>query len=255
MSKGRGSEARRVLERTVDPRSADSVMAQIQDSLRHEKGGFREVVAPEFRPALLIGICLALFQQFSGINAIMYYAPGIFESIGAETNAAFRSAAAIGGVNLAFTFVAIWLVDRVGRKALMMGGSLVQAAALAAVAWLYVAGGSSVLLLVFVLIFIAAFASAMGPIVWIVISEIFPNKVRGRAMTVAVFALWTACYVVSQTYPMLVERVGNAPTFQIYSLVSLLTFLFVWAYVPETKGRTLEEIEASWLARKQPASE
>lgn len=275
MNRSRPAEARAVLERVQDRQAVDVVLSQIQDSLRHEKGNFREVFAPEFRPALLIGICLALFQQCSGINVIMYYAPEIFKSIGAEADSAFRQAVVIGAVNLAFTFVAIWLVDRVGRKALMLVGSLVQAVALGAVGWLYYVGesgsstfsiggievsawfhhegGSSMLLLVFILVYVAAFAATMGPVVWIVIAEIFPNKVRGRAMTLATFALWTACYLMSQTYPMLVESdiIGNAATFWIYGAVSLLTVAFVWGYVPETKGRTLEEIEASWLARRR----
>jgi len=249
LAKGRASEARGVLERVMDRVSAESVQTQIQDSLRREEGTFREVIAPQFRPALVIGVCLALFQQFSGINAVMYYAPEIFKDIGAGANAAFRHAVVIGAVNLAFTFVAIWLVDRLGRKTLMLAGSLVQAAALIVIGWLYYAGGSSVLLLVLVLVYVAAFAAAMGPVVWIVISEIFPNKIRGRAMTVATFVLWAACYVVSQSYPMLVERVGNAPTFWAYGAVSLATFAFVRRYVPETKGRTLEAIEAGWLQR------
>ncbi|MBN2578595.1 MAG: sugar porter family MFS transporter [Pirellulales bacterium] len=254
MARGRRDRAKDVLERIVDPDSAGLVLAQIEDSLRHETGGFREVIAPEFRPALLIGICLALFQQFSGINAILYYAPEIFKAIGAEASSAFRQAVVIGAVNFSFTFVAIWLVDRLGRKTLMLGGSLLQAAALAAVGWIYYVNGSNALLLVFVLIYVAAFCAAMGPVVWIVISEIFPNKVRGRAMTVATFALWTACYLVSQTYPMLVKQIGNAPTFQIYSILSLLTFCFVWSSVPETKGRTLEEIEAAWLQQRPSSS-
>jgi MFS transporter, SP family, arabinose:H+ symporter len=250
MAKGRSSEARTILNRIMDSASAGAVQSQVQDSLRHEEGSFREVVAPEFRPALVIGVSLAVFQQFSGINAIMYYAPEIFKDIGAEASSAFRQAVVIGAVNLVFTLVAVWLVDRLGRKALMLAGSLVQAVALAAVGCLYYKGGSSTLLLVFVLIYVAAFAAAMGPVVWIVIAEIFPNKIRGRAMTVATFVLWTACYIVSQTFPMLVKRVGSAPTFWMYTAVSLLTFIFVWAYVPETKGRTLEEIEASWLHRR-----
>jgi len=254
MGKGRNSEARAVLERIVDAQSADAVLAQIRNSLGREEGSFREVFTPEFRPALVVGVCLALFQQFSGINAIMYYAPEIFKDIGAEAGSAFRQAVVIGAVNVVFTLLAVWLVDRLGRKPLMLAGSLVQAAALGAVGWLYYSGGSSTLLLVCVLIYVAAFAAAMGPVVWIVIAEIFPNKVRGRAMTVATFVLWGACYVVSQTYPGLVERIGNAATFWIYGVVSLATFVFVAAYVPETKGRTLEAIEASWLDRNKSSS-
>ncbi|MBN2211817.1 MAG: sugar porter family MFS transporter [Sedimentisphaerales bacterium] len=257
MSKNRLVQAQTVLQRIMNRDRAREVEREIQATLQYEKGDFREVFAPEFRPALIIGVCLALFQQFSGINAVMYYAPSIFRAGGADEQSAFMQAVVIGAVNLIFTGVAIWLVDRRGRKALLLIGALVQTAALGGIGILYYYQGPRILLLACILIYVAAFSMALGPVVWIMIAEIFPNKVRGRAMMVATFVLWGSCYVVSQTFPMLIgsPRIGIAKTFWIYSAVSLLTLIFVWRFVPETKGRTLEEIEAGWLKRSLPASQ
>jgi len=256
MSKARLAEAQHILQRITDRRRAQEIEQQIQATLQHEKGNFSEVFAPEFRPALLIGVCLAVFQQFSGINAVMYYAPSIFKAGGSDDQSAFVQAVVIGAVNLLFTCVAIWQVDRRGRKSLLLIGAMVQTLSLAGIGLLYHYQGPRLVLLVLILIYVAAFAMAMGPVVWILIAEIFPNKVRGRAMTVATFVLWGSCYLVSQTFPMLIgnPRIGSAKTFWMYSAVSLITLVFVWRVVPETKGRTLEEIEAGWLKQSLPAS-
>jgi len=180
----------------------------------------------------------------------MYYAPEIFKSIGAGRDAAFAQTVSIGVVNLLFTFVAVWLADKAGRKALLIGGSLVQVLALAAVGVMFAKGIGGLWLLFFIVLFTAAFASAMGPVPWIVISEIFPTKIRGRAMSMAVLVIWLSCFLVSQTFPVLVDAIGNAKTFWIYALCSLVGLIFVVAWVPETKGKTLEEIEQSWKRTK-----
>jgi SP family arabinose:H+ symporter-like MFS transporter len=193
-----------------------------------------------------VGVLLAVFQQFSGINAIMYYAPEIFKAAGSSTDSAFRQTVTVGAINLVFTFVAIGFVDKMGRRPLLIIGTLLQTLALGLVGYAFATGHKGDLLQIGILMFVAAFAMAMGPVAWIVNSEIFPNKLRGRAMSVAVFTLWLACYAVSQTFPMLLERFGPAATFWIYAACSLLSTVFVIALVPETKGRTLEDIEAGW---------
>jgi SP family arabinose:H+ symporter-like MFS transporter len=151
-------------------------------------------------------------------------------------------------VNLLFTFVAIALVDRAGRRPLLLIGTAVQVVALGLVGWMFRAQLNGVPLLLCIIGFIAAFAMSLGPISWILSSEIFPNKVRGRAMSIATFVIWSSCYVVAQTFPMLNDSkaIGPVLTFWIYGGVSLVTFMFVLFLVPETKGRTLEEIELSW---------
>jgi SP family arabinose:H+ symporter-like MFS transporter len=246
MKVGRREQAESVLARVGGPESAAREARQIELALQDEEGRWSELFTTGYRRALLVGILLAVFGQFSGINSIMYYAPEIFKAAGAGTDSAFAQTVIVGAVNLAFTFVAIWLVDRAGRKPLLVVGTLVQVISLALVGVMFQSGQSGALLLASILAFVAAFAVAMGPIPWIVNSEIFPTKLRGRAMSVAILCLWLADWIVTQTFPMLRESIGPAKTFWAYAACSLLSTLFVLLMVPETKGRTLEEIEASW---------
>lgn len=251
MKQGQRDRARRILERVGGPGNAQKELGQIEEALRQEEGRWSELFTTGYRRALVIGILLAVFGQLSGINAIMYFAPEIFKSAGAGTDSAFSQTVIVGLVNLAFTFVAIWLVDRAGRRPLLIVGTLVQVISLMSVGLFLQQGRSGSLLLCGILAFVAAFAVAMGPIPWIVNSEIFPTKLRGRAMSVAIFCLWFADWMVTQSFPMLRESIGPARTFWVYAGCSLLSTVFVVALVPETKGRTLEEIEASW--RVHPA--
>jgi len=160
---------------------------------------------------------------------------------------AFACSVWIGLVNLLATFIAILFIDKAGRKPLLLVGNAIQVVGLAAVGWLYhIQSQSANLLLIFVIVYTAAFAMAMGPIPWVLCSEIFPAKLRGRAMSVSTFAIWVACYSVSQTFPTLLKAIGPTYTFLFYAACSAATFLFVMMVVPETKGRSLEEIEKSW---------
>jgi MFS transporter, SP family, arabinose:H+ symporter len=246
---GRPEQAREILERVGGPANAQREIQQIQDALKHKEGRWSELLGPGYSRALLIGILLAVFGQFSGINAIMYFAPEILKSAGVGLDSAFQQTVLIGVVNLLFTFVAIWLVDKAGRKPLLIAGTLVQVVSLGSVGWMFASGNHGPLLLASILGFVAAFAVAMGPIPWIVNSEIFPTKLRGRAMSVAISLLWLADFIVTQTFPRLRESIGPARTFWVYAFFSLLSTVFVVLMVPETKGRTLEEIEASWRRR------
>jgi len=197
---------------------------------------------------LAIAVTLMALSQFCGINAIMYYSTRIFEASGAGKGAAFAASAWVGLINFAFTFVAIGLVDKAGRRPLLLIGTAVQAVALGLVGWMFHTQQSGTALLLCIVLFIAAFSMAMGPIGWLYCSEIFPNKVRGRAMSVAAFSIWVSCYVVAQTFPMLNDSpsVGPAKTFWLYGMVSALSFGFVFAFLRETKGRSLEDIESLW---------
>lgn len=246
MKAGRREAAIIVLQRILGQDHAEREAAQIDDALRQEEGHWAELFKPGYRRALLIGTGLAVFGQFSGINAIMYYAPEIFKAAGAGTDSAFSQTVIVGMVNVVFTFVAIALVDKSGRKPLLLAGTLVQAFSLALIGWIFWQGSQGPALLGDILLFVAAFAVAMGPIPWIVNSEIFPTKLRGRAMAAAIFMLWLADFAVTQTFPRLRESAGPAATFWIYAGCSLLSTVFVAWLVPETKGRTLEEIERSW---------
>lgn len=243
---GRADEARRVLEHIGGAEYARAEAEAIRASVGVSQGSYAELLGPGVRRALAVGVVLSLCAQFSGINAIMYYAPEIFKAAGRSADAAFASAVWVGAVNLLFTFVAVAWVDRLGRRPLLLAGTLVQAAALALVASLFAAGGQEGALLACILTFVAAFAMAMGPIPWLLNAEIFPTRVRGRAASVTTFAVWVSCFVVAQTFPVLDRRLGSATTFAGYAAVSLLSFVFVLACVPETKGKSLEEIEKTW---------
>jgi SP family arabinose:H+ symporter-like MFS transporter len=251
---GREAEARDILARVGGNQHAEREMLAIQAAMREEEGRFSELFTAHYFKPLLIAVVLMACSQFCGINAIIYYSTKIFESAGTLKNAAFTSTVWVGLVNLLFTFVAIAFVDRAGRRPLLLIGTAVQVAALGLVGWMFRAQLNGLPLLVCIIAYIAAFAMALGPITWIFSSEIFPNKVRGRAMSIATFVIWSSCYVVAQTFPMLNDSktIGPVLTFWIYAGVSLLTFAFVLFVVPETKGRTLEEIELSW--RKQPVT-
>ncbi|MBK9139867.1 MAG: sugar porter family MFS transporter [Verrucomicrobia bacterium] len=245
---GRETEARRILTEVGGPDHAGREVAAVREALRHEEGRLRELFSPTYRRPLMIAVLLMAFSQFSGINAIMYYSTKILTTAGAGVKDAFTASAVIGLVNVIFTFVAISLVDRAGRRPLLLAGLSVQVVALALVGWMFHAGHQGLPLLLGIIGFIAAFAMALGPIPWILCSEIFPTKIRGRAMSVATFVIWTSCYLVAQTFPMLNDsrEVGPAKTFWIYAAFSLVALVFVFGRVPETKGRSLEEIEASW---------
>ena len=249
--RGRADEARAILTQVDGPAHADREMTAIRATATQIEPPFSALFAGNYRRPLLLAVSLALFQQFCGINAIMYYSTKIFASAGAVKNVAFASSVWVGLINLVFTLVAIAFVDRLGRRPLLLIGTAVQAVALLLVGWLFHTGQHGPLLLGAVVLFIAAFAMAMGPITWLFCSEIFPNQIRGRAMSVAAFAIWVACYIVAQTFPMMNDSaaIGPAVTFWIYAAVSLASFFFVLVMIPETKGRTLEEIGRMW----QPA--
>lgn len=252
--KGREAQAQNILERAGGVEHARAEMTAIRETLKEDEGRFSELFTGPFRKPLIIAVALMAFSQFCGINAIMYYSTKIFQAAGTGSNAAFTSSVWVGLVNLVFTFVAIGLVDKAGRRPLLLIGTLVQGVALALVGWMFYTQQSGVALLICVVLFIAAFAMAMGPIGWLLCSEIFPNKLRGRAMSLAALTVWVSCFVVAQTFPMLNDSpvIGPANTFWIYGCVSFLSFVFVLRFVPETKGKTLEEIEHLWM-RKQPA--
>jgi len=253
---GREAEAREVLERAGGAGHATAELTAIRDAGKEEKGNFSELFMGKFRRPMITAVILMACSQFCGINAIMYYSTKIFATAGGGTNAAFTSSVWVGLINLLFTFVAIGFVDRFGRRPLLLIGTAVQVLALGAVGWMFHANQSGTGLLLCVILFIAAFAMAMGPVGWLFCSEIFPNKVRGFAMSLASLTVWVSCFIVAQTFPWLNDNphIGPAITFWVYGLVSLFAFVFVLASVPETKGRTLEEIEQMWLQKQSGSS-
>jgi len=249
MAQGKDADARGILSRIGAPEEVASQLDEITKALGEEQGTLADLVRPGVKTALLIAVGLAIFQQWTGINAILYYSTAVFQQAGATGNAAFASSVAVGVINVLFTFVGIALVDRVGRKAVLIGGAAAQAIMLTAMAAAFAFEAQGWWVLVATLGYVAAFAASLGPVVWVVISEIFPTKIRGRAMSIATVVLWIACYLLSQTFPVLVEKLGQALTFGIYAAMSVLCAIFVTLMVPETKGLSLEEIEHQFLSK------
>lgn len=247
---GREAEALSVLTRVGGTRQATMQMEEIRTVLAEETGSIGQLFQPGVRTALLIAVVLAVLQQITGINVVLYYAPEIFKSAGVQTTQAIGDTVTVGVVNMLFTLVAIWVIDKLGRKPLLLIGSVgmgVSLALLGGAFALEMTSGPWVLL--FTLSYVAAFAMAMGPVVWVIMAEIFPTQIRGRAMSIATVCLWTACYAVSQTFPWMLKHLEGPLTFWFYAVMCLLAIVFVAVYVPETKGKTLEEIERGWLKR------
>ncbi|RBQ18974.1 MFS transporter [Spongiactinospora rosea] len=255
--KGRAAEAREVLARTRAPEEVEQELAQISEveRMERERAGLRDVFAPWLRRTLFIGAGLAALSQLVGINTIIYYAPTTLSTVGFGDSAAIIANAGIGVVNVAMTVVAIWLIDKVGRKPLLQYGALGMLASLAVLALtsLLSAEGSAVVGVVTVVclaLFIMSFAVSWGAVAWVVMSEIFPLNVRGAAMGVATFALWTANFIISLLFPVLLDALGIGLLFLGFAAICAVAFVFVRYLLVETKGRSLEEIELGLRGQK-----
>jgi SP family arabinose:H+ symporter-like MFS transporter len=245
-------EAEDILAKVNGTEKAKEEMQSIRAALAEDKdASFGVLLQPGLRYVLFIGIVLAILSQVTGINAIMYYAPEIFKSSGDGASSALMQTVLVGVINTLFTVVAIRYVDKWGRKTLLLIGAAGMTICLALVgAAFYFGFNQGPLILVAILAYIAFFAISLGPLTFVVVAEIFPTHVRGRAMSVAIFFLWVAVFAVSQTFPMLQSSVGPATTFWIYMAMSVVAFFFVWRLVPETKEKSLEEIELFWKNKK-----
>ncbi|OEL04534.1 MFS transporter [Staphylococcus succinus] len=207
-----------------------------------------DVKAPLFsfgKTVIIIGIVLSIFQQFIGINVALYYAPRIFENLGAGGHASMIQTVVMGFVNVIFTIIAIIYVDKFGRKPLLIIGSTGMAIGMLGMSILTANGTFGVITLVFMVIYTASFMMSWGPIIWVLLSEIFPNRIRSAAMALAVAVQWLANFTITSTYPFMMDISGTM-TYGFYALMSILSGIFIWKFIPETKGRTLEEIEDIW---------
>jgi len=244
----REAEALGVLSRVNPAEIASAEVLNIKETLALETGKLADLFKPGFRKALFIGVVLAIFQQITGINAVLYYAPRIFERAGFERMSAIGQSTIVGFVNMLFTIIAIVLVDKIGRKPLLLtaaGGMGVSFILLGAAFKFQLFTGS--LVLIFTLSYVAFFAMAMGPIVWVVMAEVFPTRIRGRAMAIATVILWFSDFLVSLTFPVIADRFNESSAFWLYALMCIIDFIFMLLVLPETKGKTLEEIERRWL--------
>ncbi|MDE3136933.1 MAG: sugar porter family MFS transporter [Acidobacteriota bacterium] len=251
--RGRPEQARRVLEKVRGSADVTEELQEIEATLAasQERGRWADLWSPTVRPALLIGTGLAMFQQITGINTVIYYAPTIIRSTGIPSaSGAILATAGIGLVNVLMTVVSMWLIDRIGRRPLLLagtGGMVITMGALGLLFRTHVNGGSlATLEVVLLMSYVASFAVGLGPIFWLLISEIYPLKIRGEAEGTAAATNWVFNFLVSLTFLTLVQVMGASDSFWLYGLLSVAGWIFCYALVPETKGRTLEEIEATW---------
>jgi len=245
---GREKESLKVLTRIGGESLAKAEILEISKSLKGDVSSVSlgELLKPSSRKVMLIGFVLAVFVQISGINTIVDYAPKILLAAGVEINNALLQTSLVGLINFIFTFIAILFIDKVGRRSLYLIGSMGMVVTLVMLAISFYLKMEGIFTLICILLFIAFFASCIGPVFWTLVSEIFPNRIRGKALAFASFTQWIFNFLVVLLFPHFLASFGGAKTFLFLALMSLLQWLFTYFYVPETKGKSLEEIEQIW---------
>jgi SP family xylose:H+ symportor-like MFS transporter len=247
MMKGKDAQALSIITKISGKRNAIKIQSEIRETLIEKNTPW---LSYGFF-VIFLGIILSVFQQFVGINVVMYYAGNIFRNMGASINTSLLQTIIVGVINMLFTILAIFTVDRFGRRPLMITGAVIMAISMLSLGFSFFANHTGIIALVFMLTYIAGFSMSWGPVTWVLLSEIFPNSIRG-VMSIAVATLWIANLIVSWTFPILNDNVLLTNIFHhgfaywIYGLMSILAAWFVYRFVPETKGKTLEEIEKFW---------
>ena len=255
-NQGQIEKARAVLGRSRSQEEVELEFREMEEIRRveeeqEEKVGYAELLSPYVRPALIIGLGLAIFQQITGINTVIYYAPTILQGVGfSEGGAIAATALGVGVVNVGFTILAVYIIDRTGRRPLLIIGLIGMSVSLALLGLVFATGGAGgaagLLATVCLGLYIASFAISLGPVFWLMISEIYPLNIRGKAMSVASFANWGSNWLVALTFPVLLATLGGAGSFWLFAALGIVAWFFVYFMVPETKGKTLEEIEAEF---------
>lgn len=253
---GRDQEAAQALRRIRNTQDVDAELAQTRTALAGAQGRWSDLLSTKLRMPMLIGIGLAVFQQVTGINTVIYYAPTIFELAGfASGTASIFASLGVGVANVLMTVAAVFLLDRVGRRPLLIISQIGMTLGLVALAIGFaLRGDASVgwITSVSLIAYVAFFAIGLGPVFWLLISEIYPTRVRGLAMSVATVANWVANLVVALTFPELVSVIGESITFVLYAALTVVSLVFTWRLVPETRGKTLEQIQAHWQGHGHP---
>ena len=246
------NKAMQILYKINGKQIAEQVLAEIKETVTGS--GSSKLFSYGFL-IVIVGVLLSVFQQFVGINVVLYYAPEIFKNMGSTTDISLLQTIIVGAINLTFTVLAIFTVDRYGRKPLMIIGALGMAMSMIALGFTFYQQHIGIAALLFMLTYVASFAMSWGPVTWVLLSEIYPNRIRGRAMAVAVAAQWISNYIVSWTFPMMDKSTSLNNVFHhgfsywIYGVMGLIAAWFVWKYVPETKGKTLEQMEKMWSTK------
>ncbi len=248
---GRHEEALRILTRIAGPESAEFALLEIKASLQTKRNSWRGLFQPGIRRVVAVSFCLAILVHVSGISTVIDYAPIIFRSAGWQIDAALFSTFILGGANVLFTIVALWVIDRWGRKPLYIVGSLGMTVTLLSLSATALTGHfHGLIVLVLILAYLAFFEACIGPVFWTLIPEIFPNNIRGTAMTIPVLTQWIANGMVVLFFPAAFNQIGKASTFSVLALMAFLQAVFTWFFVPETKNKPLEEIEKFWRVAK-----
>jgi sugar porter (SP) family MFS transporter len=256
----RVGDARRVLSRLRPASAVEDELASIMTSAQGQRASGRELLGPSLRPVLALGVLLAVFQQVTGINTVIYYAPTLLNGAGLGSSAALLANVADGVVNVGMTLVAIRLLDRVGRRTLLICGTCGMAVALITIALIFLTSGSrlsgaaAIVAIVALLAYIGSFAVGLGPVFWLLISEIYPVRVRASAMSAAASANWGANFVVTISFLSLLNAITAAGTFFLFAFLTLVAIAYIWRRVPETKGMRLEDISAP-AERRRPIPE
>lgn len=245
ITQGKEEKASHILTRIGGKQYAVQILQNIKAIARGEKENYnwKILLSPKTRKILIIGVVLAIFQQWCGINVIFNYAHEIFSAAGYAVSGVLMNIVITGIINVIFTFIAIYTVDKWGRKRLMIIGSIGLSTIYMILGGCYFFDVNGWPMLLLVVLAIACYAMSIAPIVWVILSEIFPAKIRATAMAISTFALWTACFILTYTFPLLNSTLGSSGTFWVYGLICFLGFLFIKKQLPETKGKTLEEIE------------
>jgi sugar porter (SP) family MFS transporter len=244
---GREDEARAVLHRVRNDTDIDAEIREVRE-ISQRKAGVRELFSPNVRPLLMVGVLLAVFQQITGINTVIYYAPSLLQGAGLGNSAALLANVVIGAVNVGMTIVAIWLLDKVGRRPLLLSGTAGMAVGMTITALSFLggeqlSGALAIVAIIGLLIYTGSFAIGLGPVFWLLIAEIYPLKIRGAAMSVASMANWGANFVVTISFLTLLSAIGGVGAFFLFGFLTLVALAYFWRKVPETKGRSLQEIE------------
>ena len=248
--RGKESVAEQILGKIAGRAVAKREISEIKETITMEKGSLKQFLHPGLRLALILGVSVAVLSQLSGINAIIYYGPRILNDAGFKLGDALGGQVVIGIVNVLFTLIAIWKIDKLGRRKLLIfdaTGAMLSHLVIGFLFFNSLTGGY--LLLIFILFFIACFAFSYGPVTWVILSEIFPTRIRGRAMAIATLSLWAANAVLGQLVPWLLENIKPFGTFWMFAFFCLPIILIAWKVLPETKGKSLEEIEKYWMRK------
>jgi len=249
VKKNKSEEALTILEKINGSKQAKTILQDISQSVHQKKGSLLDFMKTGTKVALIVGVAIAFFQQITGINAVIYYAPEIFKMTGSGHNAAMISTIMIGVVLVVFTLLSIWIIDKVGRRLLLLAGSSVMSLCLIGTGFAFgMENINGTLILVFLLTYIAAFAVSFGTVAYVIISEFFPTQIRGLAASIATLFLYMGQFLVSQFFPVFVDSIGPSITFYIFAILSIIALLFTVKFVPETKGKSLEEIEKSFMS-------